>query len=198
MSGRKSRLGLLARFRGNHLMWVVVIIVTGVLCLGVATSVAAKWEDKGVQRNEDGIVNLHIFENIADDGKVNSRIFVPETVCLGGILATKIMYLNYPDGKGEALIWRLQLVGIEPEGVELLLLSGQAEPVFWSGIKDTSVLFLHYAAPIEKENEMQGRRLSFRVNSGTIRLWVSGFTEITIDVYPQGVSYLLPKASLVQ
>lgn len=196
MSGRKSRLGLLDRFRGNHLMWVVVIIVTGVLCLGVATSVAAKWEDKGVQRAGDNYVGVHVFENVADDGKVYERIFVPETVALGNILATRITYLYLPDGREEALVWKLVLVGIEPEGVELLLLSGQADSAIWSTIKGT--LPLHFVARIAKEDEMQGRRLSFRVDSGTIRLWVSNFTEITIDVYPQGVSYLSPKASLVQ
>lgn len=198
MTGRRDRPFLLGCFWGNHLMWVAVIVVAGILYLGATTSVAAKWEDKGIQRFGDNYVALHVFENVADDGKVYERIFVPETSALGSILATRIMYINSPDGRREALVQKLILVGIEPDGVELLLLSGRAEPLFWSGITDTSSLVLHYAAPIEKEDEKHGRQLSFRTNSGIIRLWVSGFTEITIDVHLQGVCCLWPKASLMQ
>lgn len=56
----------------------------------------------------------------------------------------------------------------------------------------------HWIGPIEQESEKRDVRLSYSIDAGTIRLWVSGFQEVEIVVRPQEASYLTTEARLLQ
>ncbi len=172
-----------------------VTVLTVLMMFLIATgSAAAGWRDAGIQKAE-GFRSVHIFENVSDDGQVTSRIFVPEQVELGGILATKILYAKTTNGQDAAIVWRLDVVGIAPNGVELSLLIGGASQDMWNLLKNDPLR--HWAISIEQEREKRDVRLSYSVDAGIMRLLVSGF-EVMIAVHPQDSSYLTTEAWLLQ
>lgn len=97
----------------------VTLLTTLMVFLIAAGSAAADWRDAGIQEQGEGFTDIHVFENVSDEGKIVERIFVPEEVGLGGILAAKIYYAKMSNGQDSALIWKLFVVGIAPNGVEL-------------------------------------------------------------------------------
>lgn len=179
-----------------------VTVLTTLMVFLIATgSAAADWRDAGIPE-EKRMRSVHVFEYVIDDGTVTQRIFVPEQVELGGILAVKILYLKAANGQDRPFVWKLSVVGIASNGVELSLLSGRVDRYMWDqtqkeSIKDKPLLHL-WLLSIEQENEKRDVRLSYSVDEGTIRLLVSGFQEVMIAVHPQDSSYLTTEAWLLQ